>query len=257
MQSKRNPLLAGLLIAGLSVPGLATAKDGLRFTTGIDYSTGKYGGSVDTDITYVPFTFKYRSGDWAFKATLPYIRVTGPSNVLPDIGQVSTTGGARTTNSGVGDVILSASYTLTSNRKTGTIIDLTGKVKLPTADEKKGLGTGKTDYYVQVDIFKVGGQTTPFATLGYKVYGDTSTINFNNVLYASLGVSHRMDNTNSVGAILDLRERSTAAGAPRREFTLFMTHKLDSNRKLQFYAVKGFADGSPDWGLGATISLGF
>lgn len=246
------------LTAGLAMSGHSSfAKDGWRISTGVDYSSGDYGTTADTDITYIPITLKYRSGRWGFKATLPYIRVKGPSNVIPDVGQVGTTPTTRKTESGIGDVILSGTYTLVSDSKTKTILDLTGKIKLPTADDKKGLGTGETDYYIQLDAYKIIGKTTPFATLGYKIYGDSNVYKLDNVFYVSLGFSHKLSSSTSTGLILDVRERSTPTGDPRRELTAFMTHKLDSNRKVQAYLVKGFSDGSPDWGVGATISIAF
>lgn len=52
--------------------------------------------------------------------------------------------------------------------------------------------------------------------------------------------------------MLDLRQKASAAGAPQRELTAFVTRKLDKSWKAQAYVVKGFADGSPDWGAALT-----
>lgn len=252
----RKLLIAAGMLSVLSAPALSeTAR--LSVTTGIDYSTGDYGASVDTDTTFIPLTLKYIKGDLTLKASFSYISVTGPDNVLPDVGQVGGTSTTRTTKSGMGDTFLSATYTVYNSRKTSTIIDLTGKVKIPTANEDKDLGTGATDWYVQVDAYKLMGKTTPFVTLGYKMYGDKAGLNLNDVFYGTVGFSQKLDKRSSAGLMLDLRERSSASGSPKRELTAFYSRKLSSSRKLQLYVTKGFSDGSPDVAIGAMIKFSY
>jgi hypothetical protein len=51
--------------------------------TGFEYSTGDYGSpDGDTNDWYVPFSVGYAQSNWRLKATVPYIRSTGPGNVL-------------------------------------------------------------------------------------------------------------------------------------------------------------------------------
>ncbi len=253
----RTLFTAAGLVALASAPCLAGAADRLSLTTGVDYSSGKYGGTQSTDITYIPITAKYQTGPWTLKLTVPHISVTGPGNVVPDVGTVTTSTTTRTTQSGLGDIVAGATYNVYWNKDTRTAVDLTGKVKFGTADEKKGLGTGKNDYSLQVDVYKSYDRVTPFGTLGYKVLGDPAGYKLDNVFFGSLGVSYKVSSATSAGAIVDLRERSTPTGSPRRELTGFVTHKLDRNWKLQGYAVKGFSDGSPAWGAGAMITYTF
>lgn len=130
-------------------------------------------------------------------------------------------------------------------------------MKLGTADEAKGLGTGEDDYSLQADIARVYDKTTLFGTLGYKWLGDTSTTNFGNVVYGSLGGSYKFTAETSGGLILDAREAATANGSAQTELTAFAGHKLFGSTRLQGYGVMGLTNGSPDWGLGATISRGF
>lgn len=244
--------LAGALIT--LIPLSALARDGLTMTTGVDYSSGKYGGTQSTDITYIPIIAKYQTGRWTLKLTLPWISITGPGNVVPNVGTVGTSAGTRTTQSGLGDVVASASRTVYFSRTTQTLIDVTGKVKFATADEKKGLGTGKNDYAAQVDVYKLMGKLTPFATVGYKVLGNPSGYTLHNVWYGTLGSAYKLTPQTTGGLMLDLRQKSSAAGAPHRDVTAFVSHKLGAQWKLQGYVIKGFANGSPDWETGAMIA---
>jgi hypothetical protein len=49
----------------------------------------------------------------------------------------------------------------------------------------------------------------------------------------------------------------TPGGGPQREVTAFWNRRLDRDTRLQAYVLKGFAAGSPDWGIGASLRRGF
>lgn len=224
---------------------------------GLDYSTGKYGDTQSTEIWYMPFTIKAESGKATYKLTIPYLQITGPGGVVKDVGKVNTGSSRRTTESGLGDVVAAVTYGAYENAANGVLLDVTGKVKFATADKDKGLGSGSNDYAAQLDAYKINGATTLFGTLGYKVLGDSGSTKLNNVFYGTLGVSQKLSDQTSAGLMLDLREKATATGDPQREVTAYVSRKLDKQWKAQAYAVKGFADGSPDWGLGAMLTYAF
>ncbi|MHB1231787.1 MAG: hypothetical protein ACYCZQ_04275 [Burkholderiales bacterium] len=247
---------AAIFLGTFFIPAAHAANFSL--TSGLDYSSGKYGGTQSTEILYVPLTGKYEMDRWTFKLTVPYIRITGPGGVTRDIGGFKTSGTTRTTASGLGDVVAAATYNVyDSGGANAWLIDLTGKVKFGTADETKGLGTGKNDYAAQADIYKIFDQFTAFGTLGYRLLGSPAGIHLDNVAYGSLGGSYKFSQQTSGGLILDLRQKAFASGAPQRELTAFVTHKLNQTWKAQSYIVKGFADGSPDWGAGAMLTRAF
>ena len=76
---KRSAVFLGALL----LTGAAQAADGLSLGVGVDYSSGDYGSDVTTKILSVPFSAKYETGDWTFKASLPWMRVDGDANVVP------------------------------------------------------------------------------------------------------------------------------------------------------------------------------
>ena len=249
-----------LVIAGLgySPSSHSETSGSFTFTTGFDYSSGDYGDEVETDIAAVPFVAKYELDRWTFKATVPYIHIKGPGDVIPSIGQVSQTPRReRTTESGWGDTVVSASYSFYPSIAQGLVIDVTGKVKFDTADEDKGLGTGENDYATQVDIYKVFGKFTAIAGIGYRVYGNPSGITLDNVFYGSIGGAYKLNPTTSIGAIYDYRPKITEAGSEISEVLGFVSHKLSDQWKMQGYLVNGFSDGSPDYGGGAMLSYSF
>lgn len=249
--------LCGMITATALATLPAAADPGFSFTTGMDYSTGKYGGTESTDILYIPLTGKYEADKYTLKLTVPYLQITGPGNVVRDVGQIGTPSATRTRQSGLGDVVVAGTYNMYEGRTNGTLMDLTAKIKFGTADEAKGLGTGKNDYAVQADLYKTLGKNTVFGTLGYKVMGSPAGITLNNVFYASLGAGHKYSQETSAGLILDLREKASATGFEQRELTAYVSHKLGKTWKAQAYGVKGFSNGSPDWGAGAMVTAAF
>ncbi len=232
------------------------AIDRLTLSTGMDYSKGSYGETSDTEIWYIPLSVKLEKSLLTYKLTLPFIQITGPGYVTGAEAVPGKTGSsAQSTETGMGDIIASASYTLIPYQIKKPTLDLTARIKFPTADETRGLGTGETDYYLQADGLYSFGSLTSFGTLGYKIYGDPPGMNYENVFYYSIGGSHSFSNILSGGLIYDFRQSATTSGTAVKEVTAFTSRKLDSKTKLLVYLVKGLSEGSPDWGVG--INLGF
>lgn len=231
--------------------------DGITVKTGYDYSSGKYGTGTTTEITSIPFIASYEKDDWSFKAVMPYVRISGASNVISGIGAVSGTAGGVRTTSGWGDVTLSATKSVWTDTKAQMGLDLTGKIKLGTADSAKGLGTGENDYWVLADAYKKIGSITYLGGVGYGVLGDSPVLKLKNVVSANIGAAYKLNDAASIGAIFDARTKSTDNGSAQRELTAFYMHKLGGGYKLQAYALKGFADGSPDWGAGVNVGYNF
>src|SRR5438034_811374 len=81
-----RPLIA---VSALCLAQTALAAEGeFSLGTGLNYTTGTYGGSTSTKILTIPFNARYDNGPWTFKATLPYLHVTGVRAVYPGVGRV-------------------------------------------------------------------------------------------------------------------------------------------------------------------------
>lgn len=260
---------AGLLLA---TAGSAHA-DGFDASVGTNYSTGTYGGDITTEIWSVPLGVGYRSGNWTFRASLPWVRIDGASNVVPGAGPLLNLNPnrrgpilgppgqqepavVRSSASGIGDAVLTASWAAVQT-EAGFGLDLGARVKLPTADEDKGLGTGATDLGVSVDVFQSLDALTLFGGLGYTNYGSTQYIRLDDALGANVGFSYALGPRSSGGVMLDYRERISRNGAAQNELTGFYNLRVGQNSRLQLYALRGLADGSPDWGAGVSLRAGF
>lgn len=243
-------------MAGCSL--VAQADNRMTFTTGMDYSSGSYGQSTKTRILYVPFIAKYELNErWAFKAVVPWLQIQGPGGVSAD--SRITTGNnlfnRKTTESGLGDIVLGTTYSAFQSDVNQLYIDVGAKVKVPTASESKGLGTGKTDYTVSTDIYKTVEKLTFLGTVGYRVLGDPSGVNLNNVWFSTIGGVYKFDPQNSAGVTLDLRQATSDNSTNLREYSVFYSHKFNHTYKLQTYMVAGDTTSSVDFGAGAMLAI--
>jgi hypothetical protein len=242
-----------------------TAQGTFSLGAGVNYSSGDYGTGTDTKILSIPITGRFDTGPWSLKLTVPFLRVSGGTGAIPGIGRANNTNPLRRGIGSVelnppldlGDVVASATYAAYYNQASRFGVDLTGKVKFGTADEDKGLGTGENDYGAQVDIFKTYGSFTLFGGVGYTLLGSSQYISLDDVFNVNVGGSYRLDDRSNAGLSYDWREKTSAAGSNLSEVTAFLSRRLDKSWKAQVYVLKGFSDGSPDWGLGASAAYAF
>lgn len=262
---KRSALFCAALLAASAVQ----AQDGLSLGVGADYSSGDYGGDTTTEIWSVPVTAKLASGNWTWKASLPWLRIDGEAGVVPGLGNVKGRGRglggvldplpaveepAETSASGIGDLRLSGTYSFDTGGPLG--VDLTANAKLATADEEKGLGTGENDFGLALDLYRDFDGTLLFGGASYTMLGDTDALPLNDVAGANLGASWGAG-TGSLGVMYDWREAASDAADDRSELTGFWSVPAGDGGKFQLYAVKGLSEGSPDWGAGVSFNQAF
>lgn len=251
-------VIASLVLAGMGYSKASSAEDAFWQTyVGFDFSSGKYGESSTTEMLYLPLIVKYQTFPLSFKATVPYLHISGPVSAVGGFDGIEITDTTSSSDneirnvSGLGDVQLSASWAMDTLWNHAPYADLVAKVKLPTADEDKGLGTGELDTQLQLDLASVHGAYTPLFTIGHKWPGYDG---FKNQTLASLGFDFRISEKNNLGTLFDYRDASSDSQEPRREWTFYYQYKLSRQYRLMSYVVTGSTSASPDWSFGAQIS---
>jgi hypothetical protein len=278
------------LLISTHVDATEWSSGNIQYMLSTEYSSGGYGHEKDTDILYIPFSIKYETLPWRFGVTVPYIKITGPGNIVgggggggipvnqQDDSNTSQTasihnnntnkgsggngsGGSHgqknqiTTEKGLGDIIIESSYALDMSWDLPFYTDVTAKLKIPTADADNGLGTGKTDFALQVDIAEPLHSEnlrdlTPFVTLGYRWMGKPDDYHLNNIWFTSLGLDYKINPYSHGGFSYDYRQDISSSGSEVSEILLYYNFKFKDHWDLGSYAVTGFSDGSPDYGIG-------
>lgn len=255
LRSLPLPLTALSLATTTLVLAQTTTPPPARFHTdvGFNYVTGDYGLSSTTDVYVATAGATYEQGPWRTQLTVPYIVLTGPATVVGD-GGIPRASTER--EEGLGDVTLSGTY-LFGPVVADTDLDLTARVKFPTASDSKGLGTGELDYYVEASARHHFGTFTPFATVGYRFLGSNATYPVKDGLYASLGAALAVNPSTVIGVSGSWRERIVDGGDDSVELLGFVAYDISPTWRVQGYALTGFTDASPDLGVGASISYRF
>jgi len=131
----RNIVRAVLFCA---VASIAAAQDYTwQVESSMTYLTGKYGTDQDTSLIYVPVTFKRFLSKGDVSLIVPYIDMNTDGGMTVIDGTVVPGDGSG--GSGLGDVSLKGRYNWVEQNDKLPFIDLVARLKLPTADEDKGL----------------------------------------------------------------------------------------------------------------------
>jgi hypothetical protein len=252
----------GALIGLSTLP--AQAESDIKLSTGYDYSSGKYGQQVTTEIETLLITMNYLRGPWSLNLTVPTIRVTGNGTVIPGANGPSSfenfssgffgtgsTGNASTsqtvTHSGLGDASASVGYAYFPAN--GNFYEITAKVKFATADVDKGLGTGENDYTLQFDAVFNSGAVSPYFSLGYAITGDSSLYTYKNVPYGTLGLIFKTGAASSFGVGYDYRQATVDGSDDLQQASVFFNWSGSRQWATTLSALTGFTDSSPDFGV--------
>lgn len=247
-------LAFGAVSPALAQDSFADAFWRFRATTGFDFSSGHYGADKPTEVLYVPFSLQATKGPWTLKGDVSWLRVSGPALLLD--GSSVATVPVRTAGSasGPGDINLYARYSIESLYDNNLFVDVTGRVKIPTASFTDGLGTGEWDQSVQVDIASVFGQFVPFAAIGYRFTGEPAGFTLRDVVYGTVGVQYTWSPRLSTGVYYDVRQSSIATAAAPQEGTAYANFRLSDRVSVNVYGVLGLSRNSPDAGGGTFIT---
>ncbi|NHA13736.1 transporter [Thioalkalivibrio sp. XN279] len=234
----------------------ATSPGSFQLSVGTEFTTGEYGGDRSVDELYIPLTGWYRSDRMSLRLTVPYLRVDAPAGTIIEGpgGQPIPGDGPDVTESGLGDVVLGMTlYDAWKNRAGDLALDLGGSIKLGTADEDKGLGTGQTDFTLQADLVKFLPGFTAIGSVGYVFRGDPDGFTLDDGLIASVGgLSNSGSRGMRVGAFLDYREAGYEFNDDRLEALGMVGWRMDGWGAYVTASV-GLSDSAPDWGLGLTF----
>jgi len=253
-----------LCLLPTATPAQTVARQPLRTTvelsTGIEYQQGSYGLSEDVDLLSAPTTLTVHHGKLTLAASLPYVRLDAPANVVTGGGILGvpiivppTTSTERRIRSGIGDLRLTGSYTV-STLPVG--VSLSAQVKLPTASAAKGIGTGKTDVAVGGELFKRVGRVTPYLDVAYTMPGSPKGYRLNDSVSGQVGAAVQLGKrvrghlgyayAQAISPTLD-DQQALAAG---------INVGIARRVSLAMYGSAGVSRGAPDVVAGLQVGLG-
>lgn len=261
-----------LSVALLLVPLVARAEEEkLRYQlrASATYETGDFGTSEKTNTLFVPFTFRYLGDSFDLGITIPFIwqETSGAVSAIEGRpvqirGEEEVVEGRRAREikreeAGLGDVVLKGHYYLTEDREGIPAISPFLKLKFPTADEDKGLGTGEFDFGFGVELDKKLGRVGLFADLGYTIIGDPPGDNLRNRFSYGFGASYDFTDELTGSAGFD-GSTALVRGRPNPLDLFFqLTYRVTRAASVFGGLSFGLTNGSPDFGISAGTSYKF
>ncbi len=247
--------MSGLLLLSVQCAFGEQVAGRFKFSGGCDYSSGKYGDAKRTSILFIPYRAGYKQGNWSGQVSVSWVSIDGPGTVLEGGVVLPSGGGATRRESGVGDTWLALAYDVEDFPAKLGFLDVVGKLKVPTADEDKGLGTGEFDEVLQLDHMYPMGRLTPMTTLAYKKRGDPPSGDLKDTVYCSVGADWRQTRNFHVGASLDYQQASVDGVDDPLDLFAYMNYKHSVRWTVLPYLYVGLSKGSAD--LGGGIQLTF
>lgn len=160
---------------------------------------------------------------------------------------------ANNRRSGIGDIAVTLGYS--AGLGGGTWLDLSGRIKVPTASRAKRLGTGQVDFTLGADLVKDIGNASIYAGGRRKFLGKPAGSTLRDIWGAGGGASYRLDGGTMIGADYDWQQSSTPGRGASSEVTGWVNFGLSRRLRMQLFASTGFTTNSADFAGGLSLSF--
>lgn len=287
----RNLLFSLALLGcwGLSVCSVLAAEiSGYRLSErpsfslglGFDYATGDYGSASRSEFISVPLYLDlYPTERLDLELIVPYLyqrlEADGAASILYRTqgggvgarrgGPASTTvagtplhsSNGRTSESGLGDITLTAGYILVEESPGRPQLRPTLYLKFPTADKDQGVGTGEFDFGPGLTLSKWLGDWQLFAEGSYVFQGESQLYATQDYFAYNGGVGRQISES-FYGALQARGATAPAEGAQEAlDGQLKGVWRLASDISLEGSVGAGLADGSADFSSSLAVFFDF
>jgi hypothetical protein len=244
--------------------------------------SGKYGTETSTRIDLLVPRLRWVFPRGEFSVRMPYYRLSNTGNVtliggspVPGIpglpgglppGVPAPPGGGEETTvvqtvsvAGVGDASLQGEYYFVTGSRTRPWVSGLARVKVPTGDEEKGLGTGETDYEAGLALIQPLGRTYGLLEASHTWIGSPDGISLDDVVRVAGGVSVPVGNRpgSYVYGLVENRSHPVPGYEDQRLASLGFSHRFGPmrSRSIAGAVFVGLSDTAEDFGL--SLRLGF
>ncbi len=265
MAMVRSAVIGGIVLALLlgGPLGARAEREHFQLKIGATWEEGDFGTSETTRSLYAPVTLRYLGERFDVSVTGAFVYLDAPREVTLVEGTPQVTDearGGRKSSAGRGDTIFKLRYYLVDDPGPASWVPTLApfvKLKLPTADEDEGLGTGEPDGGFGVEWDKQFGRVFLFGDVAYTFMGDPPGTDFRDRPAASVGLGIELSDTITASALLDWRRALLSGNDDPLEVLGVVTVKLSPTTRLSPYALVGLSEGSPDYGVGLELSYRF
>jgi hypothetical protein len=226
---------------------------------GVGRFEGDYGLEDDTTVDVLNLSARWYLPRTELTLSVPYLRIDGPADIIVIGGQpVAVPGeGDSRTESGLGDIVIQGEYYLRTATESGPWVIGLLRLKAPTGDEDRGLGTGAADVEAGIGLIQPHGRVNWLADVGYTWVGSSSEFELRDVLRVGAGVAMSFgpnDRHNSY-VYLENRSNMVKGSDDRRSLALGLGTSLDPAQRVRVSVSLfiGLSDTAEDIGFYVTL----
>jgi hypothetical protein len=242
--------------------GSTTGSTSFGLSLGTSIAGGNFGSSQGSRLLSTALGARLAIGTLRLSASIPYLNIRSRGLIYSGIDSTPViaapgTPGPKIKHDGIGDATLGAAYTLQGGGDAPEI-ELSGRVKLPTATKSSQLSTGKTDYSAGVQVTKLVGRFAPFVSGTYRIFGDPAAINLRDGFAASAGSAVLIDQRST--ALFSYHYARAATRLVKDSHELFAgisTKMPTSSLRLTAFVTGGLSKGAAATSGGLSVSLDF
>jgi hypothetical protein len=157
-------------------------------------------------------------------------------------------------------VLLIGRYYLYTEQENGILpsVMISGRVKAPTADRDRGLGTGEWDEGGGLGLTKLlTDRLVALADAGYTFIGDPNGVDLRNQWSYDVGLGYYFRPT-LLGSVYYEEARAVVSGFQNpRDIFAGLSWRITQNFRLNAGLEKGLSTGAPEYGASIGASLRF
>lgn len=255
MKTRANNIALLVAASFLTMIGVARAETALSFATGVEYSSGEYGGEETTEVVAVPFAVRLTVDEWTFRASSSYLSVTGPA----DISEDGESGGSAVVRNGsergFGDTTLSLERAFRQIGGSDAYAAITARVRLPSGDDDKGLGTGAIDYALLTEVGISNHLGGAYISAGYRFLGERDDgPERQDGMLAGVAAWLPVGNRMRVGAFGNWRQASVDGNDDPATAGAYVSYRVAERLRVTLTATGGLSNASPDYIAGVRFN---
>ncbi|MBI2069681.1 MAG: hypothetical protein HYT79_03685 [Elusimicrobia bacterium] len=233
-----------------------------RFSGSASYASGKYGGLTPVKTWYYPLTLRRQWDAWDASVTTGLLSVETTNEASFIAGRAHRTQSGRRklsvrSESGLADVVTQGRYYLLQQTDATPNLDLTARIKWPTADEKHGLGTGEHDFGIGIDIsHQAAEHWIGYFNWDYAFIGDPPGQDLSNQTTVAFGLGRRIGSA-ELGVLFENKTALIAGESSSRLIEMALSANVASRLKILSSLGFGLSKGAPDTMFSGGLSASF
>ena len=162
------------------------------------------------------------------------------------------------TTAGIGDIILRGRYYIIEEKDWIPLIAVTGRLKLPTASASEGLGTGKMDEGVGMEVSKLlGDKWITFLDGGFNVIGRPDGLSLRNQWWYDVGAGYYVTKYLMTSVYFEEYRSLVSDSVNIRDLFFGANYTASAAWRFNGGVTVGVSNGAPDYALSLGTSYRF